>query len=368
MNVSVEQLMYNHFIKYSRMTEMTNEAFKGSNASTVNVFIDMYSMIRPLYRFNNISIGDYSILTSSIINLCAHIRDFFRTRYRVETKIFIVNSNNCPRSAKQFYSGYNKKTELAFQNNAFISDFIKNNVELLKVLCPYLYDIFFIESEFETGVAIYDMLLKIDAYNYTAGAKKENVELEHCPSIVFSKDIYLYQLPSIVPDLVLYRTHKRDGNDASWYVDNSNVLSKYVENTRTEDRFGDITKNFNPEILSLLISLTNLPERGVRSILNISTAVNLINNAIADRKIINGYNTDIGYVASMICTGKIANQFLLFINRFKALDIKFQHSILYHSVEASTNMDSVVNLYDPETVKLLNNKYFRTNPLDLNRL
>lgn len=365
--ISVEQLMYMNFIKYDKMTELTNENFVGSKADTVNVFIDLYSMTRTLYR-SDVAINDYCSFVSSVINLCAHIRDFFRTRYRVHTKIFIMYSDNCPEYSKRFYMNYNKKTELAIYNNEFIRDFVSNSIALLTVLCKYLHDIFFIQTKFEIGVAIYDLLMKIDMYDQMF--KRKDVELFHCPTIIFSKDIYLYQIPSIVPDAVIYRSYKKDKMDMSYCINNKNVIHKFVETARTKDKFVEIVSRFNPEILSLLISLTNLPERGIKSVLNISTAINLINNGIENRHIYNGYNSDIKYVADILCSEKLklANQSFLIENRFKAIDIRFQHSIYTNTPEAQTNMNDVVNLYDPETVKLINNKYFKNTPLDLNRL
>lgn len=367
--VSIEQLLYGSFIKYDTMTAMTNSAFEGSNASTLNVFIDMYSMIKDLYRFNsNIYIGNYTSLTSSIINLCAHIRSFFRTRYSVETKIFIVYSNNCPASAKQFYVNYNKKTALAMQNNAMTTDFIESNNKLLEVLCPYLPDIFFIRTNFESAVVIYDIILWLESMANSNSQPYRGVEMNYSPSIVYGKDVFLYQLPAIRNDVVLYRNKKKDGQDISWYVNNMNVITRYVEQSRIKDKLEHITYRFNPEIFSLLLALTSMPERGIRSILNLGTAIKVINEAINNKLILNGYNSDIYSAAYAICTGRLADQLMLVQNRYNAIDIKKQHNIYFNSPEQLTVKDSILNQYDPENVKLLNNKYFASNPLDLNRL
>lgn len=362
--ISVESLIYNHYIKYIRMTEMTNEAFVGSNANTVNVFIDMYSILKPLYMHtSNLSINNYTIITSSIINLCAHIREFFRTRYRVETKIFIIHSNNCSRSSTQFYASYNAHTASAIFNNAMITDMVNNNLELLKILCPYLYDIFFIQTQFEVGVCIYDILKRTKEYN-----KKDVSISAEDPSIIFSKDAYLYQLPALIDNVVIYRPRKKDGIDSSWFVNNANAIPMYVERRKSKYDYNSIIQSFNPSLLSLIMALTSFQEREIKSILNTASTIKIINEALINRQIYNGYNSDIRYVASILCTGKLANQAMLLENRFKSLDIPYQHSIYMSNAEATINPNSVINLYDPENVKLLNNKYFESNPLDLNRI
>lgn len=366
--VSIEQLLYGSFIKYDNMVEMTNSAFAGYNANTLNVFIDVYSMIKDMYRMNNnLYIGNYTSLTSSIINLCAHIRSFFRTRYKVECKIFIVYSRNCPRSAKQFYATYNKKTELAMYNNAMMTDFIESNIKLLKILCPYIYDIFFIETEFEASVAIYDTILWLESLNGTKDSTR-GVEFDYSPNVVFGKDIFLYQLPTTRKDIILYRNRKKDGQDLSWYIDSNNAISKYVENSRIKDKLEHLTCYFRPDIFSLLVAITSMPERGLKSILNLGTAIKIVNDGINNGTIINGYNNDINLVSNSLCTGRLANQAMLVENRFKAIDIRYQHYIFMNSIEARTSKDNIINQYDPENVKFLNNKYFASNPLDLNRL
>ena len=92
----VEQLLFSNYIKYDRLKTLINESFKGSDATEINVVIDMYSICKSLYR-NNIEIGDIgSILTSSVINMIAHYRHFFRTYYGTDSKFYIINSINCP--------------------------------------------------------------------------------------------------------------------------------------------------------------------------------------------------------------------------------------------------------------------------------
>jgi len=371
MKIPIEQLIYSNYIKYENMIRMTNEVFAGSNANTVNIFIDMTSILKSIIlRRDQVLIGDYTVITSCIINLCAHIREFFRTRYRVESKIFIMNCTQFPMSATNFCKDYSSSLRLAIQNSPVINDLITANSELLKILCPYLNDIFYIEDfSCEVGVGIYSILHKISANHTIQQYSKEVILYKDSPSIIFTKDTHLYQLPAMIPNVVIYRCSKYNGEDRSWYINKNNVLNKYIENTRSQTDISTLNlERFNPELLSLIMTLTNLPDRSIKSLLNLSTALKYISIAIDNKSILNGYNHSIDVVIASICGGNLFNNRFDIERRFKAIDILYQYNIYVNNPASMVNMDSVKNLYDPETVKLLNNKYFKSIPLDLNRL
>lgn len=352
MRISIEQYLYGNYIKYNKMAELTAECFSGSDANAVNIFIDMNSMIKSLYRFSKLSIENYSVVTSSILNLCAHIRSYYENRHHVKTNIFIVYSTNCPSTAKQYVYRYNEKYETAINTNKVISDLIYRNLELLRILCPYLQDIFFIEDDFETSVVIYDLVLKNEANGNTY------------PNIVFSKDIFAYQLPAMKSNTVIFRSQKRDNQDVSWAVNNTNVIARYIADSRGKD----IPNMLNPELLSLILALTNVPNRNIPSIFSISKAISILEEAIRNRTIINRYNHNILYLLDGMMGSFTPDIKDSVRNRFKAIDIHFQHTIYLCTPNAKNNTIGIKNLYDPETVKGLNNQYFRHNPIDLNRL
>ena len=72
MKYPIEQIMYGSFIKYERMAQLTQESFGKNpfccNATNLHVYIDMNSLIKTLYISNDLTIEDYTVITSSIIN------------------------------------------------------------------------------------------------------------------------------------------------------------------------------------------------------------------------------------------------------------------------------------------------------------
>ena len=102
---SIESILYGNYIKYDKMSELVESNFKGSTSTTVNIFIDIYSMFRNVHMSDSLNSNNQLILSSSIINLCAHIRHFFRSRYKVESNIYIVHSDNIPEYNKKIWFG-----------------------------------------------------------------------------------------------------------------------------------------------------------------------------------------------------------------------------------------------------------------------
>ena len=48
--VELNALLYTQFIVYDRLTELINASCAGSNASMAHVYIDMNSLLRPIFK------------------------------------------------------------------------------------------------------------------------------------------------------------------------------------------------------------------------------------------------------------------------------------------------------------------------------
>lgn len=348
--ISIEQLMNTSYIKYNNMIEIINSAFVGSKAESLNLYVDLYSILKPLYK-SDVEIVDYTIITSCIINLCAHYRAFFRQKYKVETAFYLVYSKNCGYINNQYYPEYNKKNEFLFNTNKLIDDMINNNLNLLETLCPYLPDIHFIKGTFETGVIMYDLICRSELNN-------------NDPHIILTKDIYNYQLVPSRNNVIILRPKKANGQDVSYYINQNNLLNIYLK----ERKCKHTNQILMPSLLSLIMALSSVHERNIKSLLNITSVFKLLEESVSYNKILNGYNTDLSILYDYIC--KVTNNFKTGFDtinfRFRSVDIMFQHSAFINTPECKSIV--INNLDDPMTVKDINNKYFINNPLDLERL
>jgi len=344
MKYPVEQIMYGNYIKYDKLAEMTKQSFGQnpycSDSNSLNVYIDMNSIIKTLYMYKDMVVEDYTVITSSIINLCAHIREFYR-KIGVATKIYIINSLNIPQSAKQFYSAYNDGSVNQY-NMKFIHTIITPNLELLDMLCKYLPEIYFINDDTaDSSVLIYTM-----------------IEKDHSvPSMIYSKDSMVFQIATHFQNVVIFRPKKnaKEG-DISFWADYNLSMIGYKYATGREA----INPRFSPQLLSLMMSISGVKSRSISTQRTITQAEKIIEDYVNRNILVNGYNSF-----------DTVNQFCQMINGyefaaiFRAIDVVFQ-SGLY--IDRSAIDTAVVDLYDPDAVKHINNNYFKNYPLDLNRL
>ena len=71
--VDIMSLMYSQFVKYDKLVEIVNKSCSGSNASTAYLYIDLNSLLKNVFRnVGNLEIGNYTSLTSAIINMVIH--------------------------------------------------------------------------------------------------------------------------------------------------------------------------------------------------------------------------------------------------------------------------------------------------------
>lgn len=346
--IEIERLINSSNIKYEILVNIVNEAFVGSTATEANIYVDLYSILNILYGNINIEFGNFNTLASCIVNIAAHYRHFFRTRYGVDTSVYFIYSTNTPYINNQFIKDYNAKNKDKILNKTIVTKYIKNNIDVLKTLIDYLPNIYLIESEFETGVCIYDLMCRTDLDNRKA-------------HIILTKDIYNYQLVNMKPQTIILRPKS---NDSSFYINEFTLFRHYF----SERKIKKDTTILSPSLLSMVMSLSSVKERNINMIFTVTKAVRLLEDAVKDNKILNGYNSDIQYVWDSIWNKDFPIEFITFNSRFKSIDIMSQYLIYINSTECINIENKLVNIYAPESVKHINNKYFKNNPLDLNRL
>lgn len=349
---SLEQLLCSHYIKYENMYKMVYDNFAGSNADTLNIYIDLYSVIKPIYT-QQCTIDDYHTIVSSIINMCAHYREFFsRAPLCVKTNIYLVYSENTSEVNKKFYKGYNRHMDESIINNPRIDEMVKKNFNLLHILAPYLPNIYFIQGTFETGVIMYDLILN------------NTLTTPQVPSLIISKDQYLYQLPALNDNIVLFRPKKNSNGDCSYYVNKRNVLSVYLAENKIKYT---IEENY-PEMYSLLLALSHCRFRGISMELNITNAYKTILNLIHYNIISRNHQIIMDNILQDFILKLTGKNIVNLEQRFKCIDIPFQECIYSTSIEKTNSICAIQDLINPKQVQEINNMYFIKHPLDLNRL
>ena len=123
------------------------------------------------------------------------------------------------------------------------------------------------------------------------------------------------------------------------------------------------------------MTLAGCKDRNVRYIVNYPKADMIIKTLLKETRILNGYNpslrvspVDFGPFIDFINHPSDEDMYMTLYNRFTAMDIIHQSDLFRIEPSYNTIRMGIVDLYDPEEVQRINNRYFRKYPLDLNVL
>ena len=352
--VNLSAIIYGAYTRKEVLYDLVYNTYSNSSiaeSTDLNVFIDINSVIHALYSENNrVLFTNITDISSGLINMCAHYRSFFR-ELGVHTKFFLINSLNICNINRKFVADYNgdflRKT--AISN---LSGVINNNMQLLKVLCPYLPGIYFIDTH-ENYEAAVIMAHLIEILN------------DGHPNLIISHDTYPLQLTALYPWTSYLYPSKYKGADVSWMLP-INEKPGYREtfwNTIAQHRKvnPELLKRISPINYSLLNACISYKERNMKGILTTVKAVELIEAIVggADIKVQPSQLLDNPEIISKYPVGAIES-------RYKALDISYMLPFYRNSPEAKNIQ--LLDLDDSATVNKISSKYYSNNPLDLLRL
>lgn len=350
----IADLLYSGFIRYERLYEMTKYAFYGkTDSNNVDIYIDAYSILKVLYsRGPSLQVKDSCVIASCLINLAIHLRAYFESRHNVCSKVYIIYGGARPRSALTSYPRYNEKNILMEESDSIIKNLIIDNLNIVKILCPYLYDIFCV----------------VDMENEFSVIASSLIDESENPRIIYSKESLAYQLVAFKPMTFLYRPKKSMNQDNSWVVTKSSLYNAY--------RYGElklkkqIDTQLNPKTISIYQAISGVRSRSMNSLKNANSTITILTNAIASNIFSNGYNANSilhSHPFEDIFGGTNVNPAEV-VDRFKAIDLPYQTMLYKSAIEFKDTLSGLINLYDPQEVRNINDKYFRRYPLDLNRV
>lgn len=342
----ISGVIFGYYIKYDRLATLINTTFQGSTATCVDIYIDLHDILVKVDRYINeqsLPIEQPLILTSGIINMVAHYRNFFRTRYSVDTVFWIVDSMSNIVGPK-YYRDYRHP-----QLSPRMIKLRDLNIELLNMLCNYIQDVQYVSTivDFTTktfGISRY--------YNNRT-----------CPVICISKDPFTFQMCRDPNRYVLVPKKNKDG-DMSYLVSYDTATTFYV--SALSKKYQQTC--FNASTLTLLMALSRVPSRNIKSMYTIPNVLNVFEKIFLQTGL--QYKGQDEYVIEQFCTvGRKRREDIYEIqNRLKACDtVLLQTEALLLLPEHKT-FNGMVNLYDPNSVKAINNQYFKSCPLDLNVL
>lgn len=368
---STEWSVWSCFIHYDRLYGLCKHLiYNIEKCRWLDLYIDMNSVLGQMF-IKNYKILDYNGLTSAIINMAIHYRDFFRQRLDIHARVFIIYSNNFPAGPRMIVPEYNHRNYLTYVNNGELVALINHNRELLEMLCKYIEGIYFVEDENqETAYLIKDIIADQLKFKYNAVGRYA-VETGLYPNIIITKDLYNYQLVCTDSFTFILRPRKIYGEDKSWCVSKKNIFKAIKKELGGNVKaVNPNSKNINVGLLSLFFSISGLKSRNIRAIHTFNKTIDIFLEAINNNKILNEYNSDPEYCINALgeISTKIAENKQIILNRYNAIDLNKNYSQYIITPAAMTIRSSLIDLISPMSIRKINEQFFQQNPIDVNRV
>lgn len=348
----ISDCMYGYYVKYNVLAQLINQEFSNSKANEVYIYIDIQDILRHVdsyVRKNQLPINNALVVVAGIINMVAHYRNFFATRYRCYTKFWLIDSvDNI--IAKSIYPEFNANGLSQSMYNIY-----NNNVELLQSICLYINDVQYEKTnvEFVTKVRAIDNI------------ENRNTHLNN-PAILITKDPFAYQ--ACVDNMYVLRPKKNNTGDVSKLIKSYTAVTEYLLEI---SKNAHISYPINIKQLSMVMALTRVPSRNIKTLYTINGALDRLYNAyknLATRY----YIWDLDNFLDIFCSSNRRKVDIDDIQKIKirylACEAMHCQYLQYCSLAESKTYNGIVNLYDPKSIQEINNKYFKSCPLDLNVL
>lgn len=351
--IRLESILLGYYIKYDRLRELVEYSFAEIESDHVDIYIDLYDMLKGIYGREIYSDKQF-VIVSTIINLAAHYRSFFWSRYRVTTRIFLVYGACTLDSHKQFVPTFGDDSFRETLGYANTSNIVRGQLDMIKILCAYINEVYYVERNSNFALFVYDTI-------------KANTQYPKIPSIVITKSKYSYQIPALCHEAVLFRPKKSNKEDVSYPIRHDEVIMQNYNKIKTNLTLAKL-QMINPELLSVMMTMTGLPGYNVKSICNVSAAARMLYDATHGiKRMQNGYNADPMYIYDCLDGIEAMCDSTTFTFRFNAIDLGYQYK-LYMTSPEQIDSSWFINLNDPRAMQDINNKYFANNPLYLDSL
>lgn len=346
-------VIYGYYTQYVVLKPISNDAFARTRADKLSIFIDLDDIFVHLDRYaKNMSMSNDMIeaITSGLINMCAHYRNFFNNTFGVATYIFMIG-NASP-------NGYVESRLCGEYNHPQLSPTMmvcKNSVmQMLQYISAYIPDIYAIDHGYDFNAMVVSI------------TDQSQFNIETMPGLVISKDETTLLLGA--EGLTILRPKKYKGSDLSYMVLPEMAYDIYIA-TRTNKPI--IPHSNDNLMLGVLVSIAGLSQRKIKSSRAINSVASAISKCVSDpnNRVINSSYISDENLLEIIRVLKIKDELTNpILERYHSLCPSISSNAMKMSGDFIKAYNKLVNIYDPEKMKKLNETTFKKYPLDLNAL
>lgn len=342
------------YVTYSRMKSLMNY-FKNTcyaNSDHITIYIDINSVTKELFLYKMPMYGANEI-ASSILNMVAHYRHYFKSRHKVETRFFLVDSDNVPTDAQLSYPDYNMSNLKLRMQRPDIMDAVNEARDLVCMLSKYIPDVYYLPAD-NYGIDA-EVSTKI-MYSILRPEETEFYKKYNAPNIVISKDVHMNLLEAKLDNVYILRPRKKDSMDISSLITPENAVETVMGKTALS-KYPDYEVAFSNNDIVRYYIMHGMDSRNIRPILNQTETVRYL----YDANMVHHYKSLIEFIMNApeqaTLNRNLLDPALLYNNYITHLSIHGDPYPLYK-----------VKCIDPDILKKYNESGFRNCPVMLDKL
>lgn len=343
-------IIHSKLVKYDKLTELIKKYNLEGNK--ISIYINLDSILKKFYKNDEVLSSmkalydnDILILTSELINIIAHYRHYFWSRWHVKSKFYFYYCNKKPKLQCKINKDYMKDLfDLRDEDNIKLSgvtDTIEGNLKLVELLSTYIKNAYFIKSDgLEPSVIPYYLIKK--------NKDKDTVHL------IITDDKLEYQLVNLNNTYIL-RTKGKNSD----FICKNNIYNHLFKNVKYRPN-----NIISSELYPLIIALSGNKNRNIPNIKGLTFVkyMKLLDKYISNNELKNDYNE---FIDEEIFKDDLTEkQLKILINNYYCTNFKYSYKLL-KDINKEKIKQSLVDKYDNISIMNINNKYFSLNNIKL---
>ena len=341
----IEPIINSFNIKYTILDREIEEKIKSGNH--INIYISIESICKYFYSDAFVEYVDrgklekiYNSLAPLLVNMGAHYRHYFHTRWKVTSTIIFYDTDYNSSNNITYCPEYNLSnlTMINKEQNLKISSFIKTNLENFNSISKYLKDFSYIKlNKTEGGLIPYHII-----------KNSSDLQTNH---LIITKNPLDLQLINLQNTFILFVNK-----------DKSTILTKeniFEESLKKDNVIYRPKMHLSSELLPMILSHSGVKTRSIQGLkgTRFTTIMKRIEKKISQGQLINGKIVDHKIFNDILGINEEAYKTV--INNYRAISYDYQYNFLdnYQKDLIKTSMDTYIqNNHD---LLELNQKIFR---------
>ena len=352
-NMQVIEPIINSFkVRYDVFTDLIRKSNMEGNHIAMYINVDsildkFYTSNEIISAMNSLKHEESIILTSELINIVAHYRHFFWSRFRAPSVFYFYYCSKRPKwqseKNKDYMSILDFKRDLENPKFGGLNETLESNLKLVDLLSTYVNHAYFIKSDgLEPSVIPYFLIKK---------TLKKNTDICH---MILTNDKSEYQLANLPNTFIL-----RSRGEKSKIIDSSMIY---------DHKFKDIKyrpeNKLSPELYPLLLAFLGYKPRSLPKVkgYTLVATLKLLDKLIDNKVIKNGNNKGLDKEAFLNYISE--EQFDQLEKNYKCINFNRAYKLL-RDVDIIKIDKALVDKYDNMSIMNLNTQYFQGNNIML---